>query len=164
MKSNSISKYLLLLFLSYVFISCENNEKSKNVALLLNQYKNEAFRYPEMKTWRPNQSEVNLSEKLIRKFIQNDKSNDFNNNLNDSIFNYYYFQLVPYINKDNEKIIYVNALCENFIKSPLPWQTTRDEKDWEKSFYDVLDGGSCFWQLKININTKTTFNYSMNGI
>jgi hypothetical protein len=60
-------------------------------------------------------------------------------------------QYICYKNKKGEKIVYVNCFC------------TADNLDWHKYMVSIDDGGRCFFALKINLSTKTYFDFIVNG-
>jgi hypothetical protein len=62
---------------------------------------------------------------------------------------------VAVINKDNEKIIWVN--CFN-INSSFTFDY------WKKQIVQVFDGGDNFFNLKINITKKYYYDFLVNGI
>ena len=68
------------------------------------------------------------------------------------------FQLVPIINKKGQKEVWINALCTN----PMSTFST-DGGDWKKEIIQVMDGGACFFQLKMNLKTKKYYHFRING-
>jgi hypothetical protein len=64
----------------------------------------------------------------------------------------YYRQFVGYIDKNGNKIIYINACCSAF----------GDENDMVKDWMIVLDGGSCFYQVKIDIIKRKCIEFWVN--
>lgn len=60
-------------------------------------------------------------------------------------------QLVAMINSKREKEVWVNCFCH-----------TRDNS-WKTQIRDVHDGGPCYFNLKVNLTTKTFFDLSING-
>ena len=153
-----------LIFLILIFTSCGKVNTSDNIALLLNQSDNVWFRYNEMKTWKPNQAEIDLSEKLILKIIDEKKAAFDVKQVYNNIDNYFY-QLIPYLDQNNRKIIYVNSLCRAFVVNPLPNPNGKRKKEigWKNNLIDVNDGGSCFWQVQIDIEKQEYFDFSVNG-
>ena len=60
-------------------------------------------------------------------------------------------QYVPVINAKGEKEIWVNCFC---IISGT---------DWRERVVIVDDGGKCFFNLKVNLTTRTYYDESVNG-
>ena len=157
---------LSIIILIFSIVSCAETTTSQNVAVLLNQFGSEWFRYGEMKMWKPNQTEINIAENIIPKVIEDHKTDydvkEIYQNIDD-----YYFQLVPYLDKNNRKIIYVNSLCKSFVENPIPNLETKEQKteiEWKSHLFDVDDGYNCFWQVQIDIEKETYFDFSVNGI
>ncbi len=116
--------------------------------------------------WKPNQAEINIAENIIPKVIDDNKTDydvkEIYKNIDD-----YYFQLIPYLDKNNRKIIYVNSLCKSFVENPIPNLETKEQKteiEWKSHLFDVDDGYNCFWQVQIDIEKETYFDFSVNGI
>ena len=63
----------------------------------------------------------------------------------------YKTQVIGYINNSGEKVMYVNYFCSTF------------GADWTKEFVSVDDGGNCFFQVKVNLDTENTFDFYVNG-
>lgn len=61
-------------------------------------------------------------------------------------------QYLGYLNEKGERIVWINALCGN------------DLNDWLKNdTVIVLDGGSCYWNVRVNLMTKQVFNFGVNS-
>jgi len=65
----------------------------------------------------------------------------------------YYKQLIPIINIKGEKEVWVNCFCSADGK---PY--------WKKNIVLVMDGGSCYFNLKINLTTGTVYDFMVNGV
>jgi hypothetical protein len=61
-------------------------------------------------------------------------------------------QYVAVTNKKGEKVVWINCLC----------QTHGD--NWKTSLIMVDDGGSCFFNLKINLAKEKCYDLSVNGL
>ena len=65
----------------------------------------------------------------------------------------YYKQLIPVINSKGEKEVWVNCFCD------------KEEKAyWKKSIVLVTDGGSCYFNLKINLTKNLAYDLMVNGV
>jgi len=65
--------------------------------------------------------------------------------------NEYKRQLVAVINGKGEKEVWVNCFCN---------------RDWGRYREEVLvadDGGACYFNIKINLTTKTSYDLMVNG-
>ncbi len=60
-------------------------------------------------------------------------------------------QYIPVINMSGEKEVWVNCFCQTM------------GHDWKTEEVFILDGGNCFFNLKINIDTKKYYDFMVNG-
>lgn len=67
-------------------------------------------------------------------------------------FRNYHRQCEAFYNDKGEKIVVLNCLCD--IKN-LP--------DWRKAKIEVKDGGSCFFQIAVNLDLKIVYGFMING-
>ncbi len=65
----------------------------------------------------------------------------------------YYKQLIAVSNSNGEKEVWVNCFC-----------SLGNYSNWKKSIIVVLDGGSCFFQLKINLTKNSVYDFGVNGV
>ncbi|TSD65929.1 hypothetical protein FFF34_000595 [Inquilinus sp. KBS0705] len=65
----------------------------------------------------------------------------------------YYKQLIAITNHKGEKIVWVNCFC-----------TPYEKRHWKKGVVLILDGGPCFFNLKINLSTNTVIDFKVNGV
>jgi len=63
-------------------------------------------------------------------------------------------QYIAIINENGEKEVYVNCIKNRHV---------RNYEHWKKSFYLVLDGGSDFFNVKINLTKLSYYEFSVNG-
>lgn len=61
-------------------------------------------------------------------------------------------QYTPIINEKGEKEVWVNCFCHSY------------NIDWRKQIILVLDGGDCYFNLKINLTLKTYYQLMVNGV
>ncbi len=62
-------------------------------------------------------------------------------------------QLVAVINKDGQKEVWVNCFCN-----------TWDNDQWKTEILQVDDGGTCYFNFKINLETKKYYALIVNGV
>lgn len=60
-------------------------------------------------------------------------------------------QYIAVINSKGQKEVWVNCICN------------AASKDWKKGLIIVLDGGKCYFNVKINLKTKKFSNFVVNG-
>lgn len=156
---------LFLSIITLIIYSCGKKNDLENIIILKDQSKNLNFRYNGLETWTPSEKEIITSNSLINEAIEN-YNKKVNLSKNWEMKPKYYYQLVPYISNNGDKKIYVNALCGNFVNNPLPSLTEEKQSKvlWKDEFFNVLDGGTCFWQMNINIKNSNYTDFSINGL
>lgn len=95
-----------------------------------------------------NCDEQKIVKEIIRKALK--ESEFVSDDTND---NQYYKQCIISYNKEGEKIVWVNCVRKNIGY----------ENEWNKAIIEVEDGGDYYFNLKININTKTYYEMYVNG-
>ncbi len=63
-------------------------------------------------------------------------------------------QYIPRLNSNNEKIITIFFIC-----APKP-QFPR----WKTQTYNIVDGGSCYFNITVNYNTKEILEFHVNSV
>ena len=154
-----------LIILIFTIFSCVEKNTPDRVTVLINQFGNESFRYGNLKTWKPDKSEINFTKKFLKEIIEKNIM-DYGVKEISVNFNDYYYQFIPYLDKNNRKIIYVNSLCKDFVQNPIQDLTRKNaekEIEWKSHYFDVYDGGNCFWQVQVDVEKKEYFDFSVNG-
>jgi len=64
----------------------------------------------------------------------------------------YFKQFIAIIDANGEKVVWVNCMCRVI-----------DDR-WKKTIYTVFDGGSCYFQLKINLAKRVAYDFYTNGL
>ena len=133
---------MLLLF------SCKDNSNS-NVAVLTDKENLENF-YKDYDTfWNPTEKDLELIGSITEGAFRRETA-DFEDAVRFD-YNKYFFQIVSYV-EDGKKLAYVNALCDS-----------ENLYNWKNYFYNVNDGGDCFWQVIVDLKSNTYSDFSMNG-
>ena len=65
----------------------------------------------------------------------------------------FFRQYVPVTLENGDKVVWVNFACEIFEK-----------EKWKNEVLIVMDGGPCFFQLKVNLTNGTYYEYYVNGV
>lgn len=60
-------------------------------------------------------------------------------------------QYVAIINSKGEKEVWINCFCRT------------GSQDWKKNIISVLDGGNCYFNLKVNLTTGQYYELMVNG-
>lgn len=106
----------------------------------------------------PSANDISLVENVLKKNIANlnikliNQPKDFpviHKNLKK-----YIRQYVGFINNSNEKIIWINFL----------WKNKYTKEEISKEIINIKDGGSYFWNIKINLQTGELTDFNVNGI
>lgn len=151
------------LFLAIIFIglnsSCAKNDPNITV---LNDPAN--FKYiiyynndrlaEGTKSWDISRKDFALIDSLLRsKSLKNDPDDNFSTiNIPEKYLENYFRQYIPYIDKNGDRIVYINAACH------------KEDKKWETSLLVVRDGGDCYWQVKVNVDKKVMYEFGINSI
>lgn len=172
---------ILIILVSLCVGGCKNTNKNPSEDLILKHqmtvlktdsnyaiFKNENyFQLPEnVKSANLSQDEllvvdtllliaINNYNKEIEGTIEEWKLKKPNIDENYFILHYslYNYQLVPVINESGEKIVWINALCKD-----------SDLDRWKKDVFFIMDGGNCFFNLKINLTKEEIFEFMVNGV
>ncbi len=107
--------------------------------------KSTGTRYQGAKTFKLSSEEIIELNKIISQCM-----NESKDELRD--ISEYKRQYVPFLNKKGEKEVWVNCFC-GFL-----------EENWKEDLIDVMDGGNCFFNVRINLSTKTYCDLFINGI
>jgi hypothetical protein len=65
--------------------------------------------------------------------------------------NYYRKQLLTVTNKKGEKEVWVNCFCGTYTMN------------WKSEIVSVEDGAGCYFNFKINLNTKVYYDFIVNS-
>jgi hypothetical protein len=65
----------------------------------------------------------------------------------------YFRQYVGYIDSKGNRIVFINSVCKTYGQ----------KRDFKRNWIFVLDGGSCFYQIKVDLTAKKCFDFSING-
>jgi hypothetical protein len=63
----------------------------------------------------------------------------------------YKFQLILSLNDRKEKVVWINCICDS------------DGRDWKKTIINAADGGTCYFNCKINLVLKRVYEFMVNG-
>jgi hypothetical protein len=136
------------------------------VAILLNTEHNKwLLEYYGFEQWEPSEKELNLVQEILQKAIQAKEFDFLKEPIKKSIESYYR-QYVPYVNKNGERFIEINAFCEILESPPSPESGINEwtKMDWHKEYVRVDDGGPCYWRITINIDTMEFKDLMVNGV
>ncbi len=161
----SVIKSIIILF--FGIVSCKNSDRKINElgldqrsTLLINsEYNTWIKEQYKLEKWEPNSMDIEAAHDLIEIAIKDNKFNFLAKPIKQN-FKKYYRQYIPYINKNGDRIIEVNAFC----KIPeYPVDGDIKSMDWEKKYVNIMDGGECYWQIKLNLDQMKYFDLNINS-
>ena len=170
-----------LFFISLIILSCGNqNDKveiqkaeeyslTDHEVILTNSdhhdYLKRQFNYLP---WNPSKKNIHTVRSAIEKSIEDDQFSMLKDPVRDYFYDYYYFQYLPYQNESGEKFIAINAFCKQHFEDQLALLEIDGEMvdlnlNWTENLIEVFDGGWCYWQMKVNLDTGEYFDLRFNG-
>jgi len=106
--------------------------------------------------WIPTKLQMSqIDTVVIASLLLRGKSNNWG--VNPSSFKQYYRQYICYINENGDQLVYINSFIDLSILEP------EDALNWKNTLICYKDGGSSFWQMKINFSKKTCVFFMENG-
>jgi hypothetical protein len=157
---------LLIIFIG-LFISC--NQTSHNKVITASQVVKvdtslfAIIPFEQINDWLfdKNYHSTSLTQSDILEIenLFNECIDKYNNKLSkdemtsSSLNKIYKRQYVAALNKKGEKEVWINCFCE-----------TTEGDNWKKSIVMVMDGGSCYFNLKINLAKKKYYDLIVNGV
>jgi hypothetical protein len=91
-----------------------------------------------------------LIERILKKSIQD--YNDSEKSDKDIDLGDYDIQIIPYLIEEDEKEVYVNCYCD-----------PKGKANPNGGLVSVLDGGNCYFNLRINLHERRYFDFMTNG-
>jgi len=148
-------RYLVILSFFVVFSTGKLfSQNSKDFAFDVNNntIKGVLIELKDKKLFTPNKLEIQIARKQEILYLDSlekvNKKKLFRHKENQ-----YLRQYLGYYNARGEKVILINAFCE----------TTYSKEELTRTWVIVLDGGECFYQIEVNLNTKKCSKFSVNG-
>jgi|SRR5271169_1037639 len=94
------------------------------------------------------QDDFSVIEKLLKQCIKDYNSG---NNLPLQDLKNYKCQYVPILNGENQREVWVNCFCQTM------------DINWKSKIVQIMDGGTCFFNVRINLAKGSYFNLYVNG-
>lgn len=113
--------------------------------------------------WNANKIDYRRIESVLEQAIKTDKQ-DYIERLTPESSKLYYRQYLFYLNKDNDSLAFINALCE-LLNAPYDscGVVINRPMDWRNKFIHVNDGGDCYWSIVVNMSKNNYDNFFVNG-
>jgi len=127
--------------------------------ILVKFYRNKYVIFPAEYSWiaigstkgfTASEEEVRQADNLFRDFLQNQKDILKLENYRIKNLWMYKVQYVGFVNEKGERNIWANYFCNTM------------DRDWKKEIVHIDGGGNCFFQVEINLDTKTVYNFMVN--
>ncbi len=165
---------ILLVFL--LTVSCKQSDNNiSNKPSIVDTSKYSIIQFSNSGDWffkdaKPSNlttAEIQNAEAVLLKCIENYNSEqqkqfdkiskehpEYNLKLQDFIIDLkkYKRQYVPVLTKKGQKEVWINFFCET------------SNKNWRKEIIHVDDGGNCYFNVIINLTTKTYHELMVNGV
>lgn len=108
--------------------------------------------------WTPSKAQLDQIDSILIQALKD--TLEINNNFEIKNINHYYRQYVCYLDTNGDSIVFINAFCR-LLASPVDSCGTIIWKkyDWKNKILDVMDGGACFWNIRINLTKKKYFDF-----
>lgn len=108
--------------------------------------------------YTPTEDDVIKSENILKLNIRETNIEHLNQSnkmpVIDKKLNKYIRQYVGFINSKGEKIIWINFIWKNYFS----------DSDYKNDIIFVKDGGSYYWNIKVDVNNKKLYDLRVNGI
>jgi hypothetical protein len=161
-------KLHVIIFLCFhLFTSCSGQIKTdsdkgedKKMTIISNPKYTKWITGNDYNLWNPDKSDLIKVNEILNKALL-DKQFYFLKKQSLSQLQKNYRQYICYLNEKGEKIVYINSMCELSIdydknNKPVPF-------DWKNEMIQISDGGDCYWNIKINLNTEKYYDLMING-
>lgn len=99
----------------------------------------------------PSNSDILKADSLTMLYIKSHKKEHPRAHQEITDFGSYYRQYVGYLNKENQKIIYLNSSCRMF-------------PNWRTDIISVMGGGSCYFNVRVNLAKCECYEFIVNDL
>lgn len=116
----------------------------------------------------PNQEDIFLAETILKDQIKEINKGHPNQLLKreyiEKNLSKYFRQYVGFTNSNGERIVHINMHWDRFSLSDRISGYWDSRLDYTSDYSIVFDGGSRYWSINVNLNSKKLFGLSVNGI
>ena len=124
--------------------------------------------FPKESRFTPTSEEIRVFEKKLRKKIKTLNKYRTNQGFDMGPIVHrnlpsYFRQYIGLINEFGERIIFVHFLWR-WSWSRIIFTYSSPIDGWKNEWKTVNDGGSKYWRISFNLNTRLLFDFSVNGI
>jgi hypothetical protein len=134
-------------------------------------YSNEKLFLPAtftLKKFTPTRQDIVLAEQILKQQIEKSNHRRMNQfgrkqyihrNLNK-----YFRQYAGFINENGDRVVHINLYWDRYTVFDRLKGYWDDRLDFTSDFTVVMDGGSRYWNVNVNLTAKTLYNLSVNGV
>ncbi len=134
-------------------------------------YSNEKLFLPAtftLKKFTPTKQDIVLAEQILKQQIEKANHRRMNQvgrkqyihqNLNK-----YFRQYAGFINENGDRVIHINFYWDKYTVFDRVKGYWDNRLEYTSDYTVVMDGGSRFWNVNVNLITKTLYNLSVNGV
>ncbi len=116
----------------------------------------------------PTKADIELAETILKTQIESLNNRHINQfrkgQYIDKNLNKYFRQYIGFINEQGDSTIYLNFHWDRFTFTDRIKGYWDDRLKYTSDFSIVFDGGSRYWSVSVNLNTKKLFGLSVNGV
>ncbi|MBL8016555.1 MAG: hypothetical protein JNK43_04735 [Ignavibacteria bacterium] len=105
------------------------------------------------KAYDPGEDDIKAAEEILRACFTKEVSGTYNPFFGRKLENYYR-QFAGAVLENGDKVIWINCFC--YVDNDY-------FRKWKEDFIMVDDGGNCFFNVKVNLNTSGYFDLMVNG-
>ncbi|HMT10961.1 MAG TPA: hypothetical protein PKA39_04995 [Ignavibacteria bacterium] len=105
------------------------------------------------KAYDPREDDIKAAEDILRACFTKEASGTYNPFFGRKLENYHR-QFAGAVLENGDKVIWINCFCYAYIDYM---------RNWKESFILVDDGGNCFFNVKVNLNTGQYYDLMVNG-
>ena len=135
-----------------IHVWCDNFEG----VIFKKNYKQETSDDKKNQSFTPTIDEIEFAERFLNQNLDTVKHISREKNIIQADLKKYVRQYCGFINKNGEKIIFINAFMDSNIY--------QRKKEWLKEIISVWDGGYRFWQIKVDLVNRKLFDFYVNWV
>jgi hypothetical protein len=149
-------KYLLPILLMFVFVQVFGQTTTKDIIMVSLDSTGKIYLANDVNVqlFKLSYEQIEMAKKEAKKQFDSKTTKRKQSRKFKYDFDDYTKQYVGYIDKLGNKIIYINAIC-NDVES-AEYLTSR--------LFIVLDGGKCYFHITIDAVTKKCLSFTFNGV
>lgn len=160
-----MKKTLFACLFFFMVFSCQKKsflDENEKIAIVKESFSS------DIKYWEPTEDDLVDIEKLL---IDTEEKGNFKfleERKKVKRYKDFYLQYVCSIDEKGDKIVFINAIC-HISEEPILDKKTgllqfKKTDRWRKEIISVEDGGSCYWNLRINLTKKIVYEINVNGL